>query len=117
MLFYGEVDVVSLGSSNNFTAEKVSVLLEPLGSNSSCELAISNSLETSCSTALLLNFDNIANLYKIGRNVYFLAVYCEVSVVNELTSFSSCSSKTESVNNVVKSCLNVCEKCLTCLTL
>ena len=63
MLFYGEVDIVSLGSSNYLTAEKVSILLEPLRCRNGSVLTVSNSLKASCAAALLFNFDNIANLY------------------------------------------------------
>ena len=60
--------------------------------------------------------NNIASLYKVGRDVYALAVYKNVLVVNDLSGFLSCSCETKTEDNVVKSALKKDHKVFTCLS-
>ncbi len=115
VLFNGIVDVVSLGKRYDLAAEEVLVLFKPLGSEHGSVLALSDSLEACCGTALLLDLDYVAYLDDVGGNVDLLAVYGEVSVVNELSCLTACSRKTESEYDVVESALNDGEELLTCL--
>ncbi len=117
MFFNGIINIVSLGKSDNLAAEEVLVLLKPLGSEHGSVFALSDRLESGGGAALLLNGDDVADLYDIGRNVNLLAVHGEVSVGNELSCLTAGSSETESEYNIVKSALNKGEQLFTGLAL
>ena len=51
----------------------------------------------------MVKIDLITGFYKVGRNVYTFSVYKYMLVVNNLTSFFSCSCKSHTENNIVKS--------------
>ena len=51
----------------------------------------------------MVKIDLITGFYKVGRNVYTFSVYKYMLVVNDLSCFTSCSGKSKTEYNVVKS--------------
>ena len=105
VLFNGIIDIVSLGKGNNLAAQEVLILFQPLGSDHRSVLTLCDCLESCCGAACFAYGDNVAYLYEVGRNVDLFAVHGKVSVVNQLSCFSSGGSQAETEHNVVESAL------------
>ena len=116
-----EVDVFLSGQGQNLAGQGVLVAIKPLGSSDKC-IVFLQLLETVVGAALLANSDDIANLNHVGGDVNALAVDGVVTVVDELTSFTTGRSKAEAINNVIQAALDEAQQefagvafCTSCL--
>ena len=106
------VDVVTCRHCYNLALKGVVCLLDPLRA-SLLAVFLKQRLELGGGAGLLANCNYVARLNLEGRDVDALAVYGEVTVVNELASFAAGVAEAHAEYYVVKAALKLLEQDLT----
>ena len=104
MSIHGNVDLLSLRQLADSTLEGFLINVNPIGSQSAGG-NLGDVLETLDVLGFLSDFDNIACLYEIGRNVDGLAVDSDVLVADNLACFTTGAGKAHTENDIVQTAL------------